>query len=243
MGVDNKKDSTKHIIYYDDVWKLDLRRCPNDCGGNGECRHGYCLCDDLWWGVDCGSYYCPMSNCTSLLDRHADWWTQDCNHCLGAGTCDGIPNPADPEGWATCKCDGGYKGMACDEFFCPSTEDVPTDEDEACNVPMGECTETIGKVSKIYEGEEPTCDCMPEYRVPNCQRKKCLGEIHFEDGTMVWCNGRGDCLDDGRCECHEAEEEGKTYSGLACERLIVDPAARHAFWTSVLLTIALWLIM
>lgn len=27
--------------------------CPNQCGGRGRCRMGFCQCDAGWWGLDC----------------------------------------------------------------------------------------------------------------------------------------------------------------------------------------------
>ncbi|MBN3325391.1 TENN protein, partial [Atractosteus spatula] len=36
-----------------------LRRCPNDCSGNGECDDGTCICEDGFTGIDCSKVMGP----------------------------------------------------------------------------------------------------------------------------------------------------------------------------------------
>ena len=54
---------TKNKSYFDgsllcpdieEFCKIFPPECPNGCNGNGFCREGECICDDLYFGEDCG---------------------------------------------------------------------------------------------------------------------------------------------------------------------------------------------
>lgn len=39
----------------------DIKRCPNECNGNGICDKGFCLCDATWTGEECNIKECPLA--------------------------------------------------------------------------------------------------------------------------------------------------------------------------------------
>ena len=66
-----------------------VRRCPNDCSGNGEClKGGFCKCYEGFIGYSCKDKACP-------------------GMCLGRGFCN--------EG--KCICKEGYGGPACEKVI------------------------------------------------------------------------------------------------------------------------------
>ena len=65
-----------------DVWLLDLDKCPNQCNDNGKCEYGRCICKNGYFGIDCSAQFCKNSFCINDLD---DWSYQKCFHCSGHG--------------------------------------------------------------------------------------------------------------------------------------------------------------
>eukprot|EP00955_Chlamydomonas_euryale_P073121 361620-Chlamydomonas_euryale.AAC.2 len=47
--------------------------CPNQCSGRGECREGFCKCDDGWYGTDCARRRAGTGVPTSGLEAQRPW--------------------------------------------------------------------------------------------------------------------------------------------------------------------------
>ena len=53
-----------HIV--GDMWQHHIDHCPKNCSNQGRCFHGYCYCDDGFYGIDCSNSTC-VCVCAGLL--------------------------------------------------------------------------------------------------------------------------------------------------------------------------------
>ncbi len=92
-----------------------------DCGANGTCVDGTCVCDNGWSGTNCSTSICDTVDCGP--NGSCDPATGDCNCNEGysganceINVCDGIDcgNGNCDTATGECICDEGYEGTNCD---------------------------------------------------------------------------------------------------------------------------------
>jgi len=190
----------------------DVKVCPGDCSGHGECKAGVCSCDYLWTGDACDQRACP-NNCSqhgscvrNVCECDEGWESFDCHMascpagCAGHGDCVG----------GKCQCYPGWSGPACTSPGCEGDcghglciggscvcqaawtgancdEFKASCTDEQCGWPKGHC------------GADGACVCEVGFFGPSCADVACLHN----------CSGHGLCTASG-CEC----EPG--WTGLDC---------------------------
>jgi len=143
--------------------------CPSLCNGHGRCDTGsrQCSCYNGFFGADCSLAECPKGHAwsdvaTAIDTAHAKV------ECSNRGLCD--------YNTATCVCDEGFEGQACERKTCPNK----------CNG-HGRCQSMAYFASlkdpgsgTVYEYEEIWdsdmmygCNCDPGYFGPDCSLKHC----------------------------------------------------------------------
>lgn len=111
-----------------------------DCGVNGTCVDGTCVCESGWSGVNCETSFCQSIDCGPN------------------GSC----NPATQ----ACDCNEGYSGINCEVNVCDAVDCGPNG---TCNTTTGECScdegyegpnceiEIREKYVGIYQGDMTPC--------------------------------------------------------------------------------------
>merc|ERR1711968_92034 len=110
----------------------EVKQCPNDCSGNGECAPGtlgICNCKPGWYGEDCGCSH-PCLNggvCSNGVCACAHGFRGvNCSHTICTNDCSqrGECRLADKEEYgttdATCACKIGFEGEDCSIRQCPN---------------------------------------------------------------------------------------------------------------------------
>jgi len=175
-----------------------------DCGANGTCSAGKCVCSADYYGNACqynctGAKTCNNSGACAPSPNDAPPTCTCIPNCSGA-TCEKCC-PIDSKGnvcsnngtckdSATCTCNPGFSGGAC-QYACP--------KDSSGNICAGHGTCDSTKTP-------PTCICSAGYRGPSCTIKcpaDSSGNICFNNGT---------CDTNGKCNCNQG------FSGNDCSQ-------------------------
>ena len=170
--------------------------CPFGCSGHGMCQDGLCVCDPGWAGVACADKLC-LNDCSG--HGTCNGGKCECQTGYAGDTCQFLGS-CSPEclygscvsmvdGNATCACDMGWQGIACDQRM--TSQSCP-----------GNCT---GHGTCQTNG---TCACDVGWYSPDCSDPLRMGvNVTCPNG----CNGHGACLLGGVCACDAG------YAGRGCE--------------------------
>ena len=182
------KDITMSVNSLNDLWQLNINRCPNNCSFHGSCEYGFCFCDPGFYGVDCSNISCPGEFC--YYDSRTN--EQICKHCCSAGythfdnetwvedarkvPCS-LTEPGEEngvcDGFGTCQCAPPYIGPDCSIRDCPHN----------CSF-NGYCS---------VEYPVSRCMCLPGYYGDHCQFKQCLNNCSYPNGVCNKITGKCRC--------------------------------------------------
>jgi hypothetical protein len=179
----------------------------HDCGANGQCEDGACMCFSGWGGPLCDVVVCP-SNCTSfehgtcslVVDGkgsrrnracvcHLGWKGEDCSEpdpcpksCSGNGKC----SSDDPDAIGRhCLCNKGWAGDYCEKkAVCPGVGKA-----QCGGAKRGKCVDGVCECNQGFSGE----GCMVSQP---CDKN---------------CSDNGECVG-GSCECFPG------WMGPACDK-------------------------
>ena len=173
-----------------------------NCGGNGICLAGKCICYPAFAGRSCeqsacsgscsGHGSCLFGGCTCDVGwsgPKCNVPTPHCPHdCSGHGRC-----PQDASRNGICQCDRGYTGADCSRPTCP------VGLSSAAAAVAGD--QHLGAVGAEIGGAAPcsghgrcdagTCVCAEGYAGHACEIALCVSS----------CHGHGHCASPGRCVC------------------------------------------
>lgn len=180
-----------------DLWVLHAHTCAANCSGNGVCSHGYCKCDQGYYGLDCSNVTCPGSMCGYDHDK-----SQHCTHCCYDTSADGRKIPCTLEddelmifagtsegvcdGFGSCQCAPPYIGEDCSILDCKHN----------CSF-NGYC---------MVEFPQAMCQCKDGHTGEYCQHVECLNNCSFPNGV---CN-----QDTGECQCRSSFPPHDTINAL-----------------------------
>ncbi len=209
----------------------EVDRCADDpCNGNGECNadDGSCTCNEGFTGFDCGrcaAGYGELSGGGCAAVACAE------DSCSGNGACSEVEAEEGGAWAASCACDAGYGGDACE--LCAegyaflgdgATCAALSCNDESCSG-KGTCTDTEGE-----DGWADSCECNEGWTGDDCG-ELAEGYVELSDGSAILhpctedpCNGHGRCSwNEGEalavttsCTCDEG------YVGDACDACDAD---------------------
>ena len=137
----------------------DPDHCPKNCSNHGRCFHGYCYCDDGFYGIDCSNSTCSQGLVRLLLgpsmgimwSLHVVWL------CCGAVSCPGTFCYMDTDSHRqVCHhcCHAGYSHTD-GEWYVEDHRKVP------CSLDL------IGEMHGICDGFG-NCQCAPPYMTRDC---------------------------------------------------------------------------
>lgn len=177
----------------------EMRECPNQCRGHGQCIGGQCYCLPGYSGEDCSIFSSNIELCA--------------NKCSGHGTCM----------LGMCYCEPGFGGASCNVTeTCP----IGRRNGQTC-AGHGECKYGRCYCGPGYTGEdcasrekcprgcsnngvcfEGKCLCTPGFTGDDCAVSSC-GGVTCENGAI--CHK-------GKCFCKSG------YTGDNCEHLVPEPS-------------------
>jgi hypothetical protein len=194
----------------------------HECGVNGMCVEGSCLCYKGWGGPLCNRVTCP-NNCTGIKygqcdvvaskkhghlrrkeqcvcqfgHKGADCSQPDpcpvgCNGALGQGNCSSTD---EADAFRHCVCVGGWQGVAC------QVKSPPGWNKHTCP-PPGDCGGP-GQ-GKCADGQ---CECETGWHGHGCLKK---------EGCLRNCTNHGSCVQ-GKCDCFLG------FTGSDCSQLSACP--------------------
>ncbi|MFC2036027.1 MauE/DoxX family redox-associated membrane protein [Chloroflexota bacterium] len=195
---------------------------PGVCSGHGTCvGTDNCQCDAGWTGLDCEfeevtHYYCNgiWQGDSSVCSTHGTCGNDGLctcaegysgSDCETIATCNDIPytdeNACGEHGTCTvdgqCVCEAGYYTadpltpceavLKCGDGYYL----IDGTDPEACNF-QGDC---------VFDnnGELGKCVCQDDFTGPTCQQPRMCNNVYSYESDV--CNGLGDCLADGLCDC------------------------------------------
>ena len=197
------KQTTYPTLVRNDMWRLGIHECVNNCSNHGVCEYGFCQCYDGYYGVDCSNISCPGDFCYYDVETRE----QHCQHCCHSGY-----NHTDGETWI----DGiGARKSPCNHVdFGPSNgicdgygtcQCAPPFLDDDCSIK--DCKDNCsfnGWCSVEYPISR--CMCNPGYYGEQCQYVQCLNNCSYPNG---YCDPNT-----GECTC----------------KLLRDPYSPHLLW-------------
>jgi len=195
---------------------------PGVCSGHGLCHAtNTCLCEDGWWGEDCGEGG-PDCECQDSCKGGCEWdkcsheWQFHCKsgwhgYCCNRKThwCDGIIETrhhdvcggnGDCVAQDVCQCDDTWTGQWCDEPDCdPSCIHGECVEGNQCSCETGwtgsRCDVPICDPDCVngfcYEPGE--CICDQGWKGSKCHKPICVPT----------CGDHGDCIAPDYCDCDD----------------------------------------
>ena len=220
------RDKTEETTTNSEFWQFNVNKCVSDCSDHGYCHHGFCICDNGYYGIDCSNSSCPGDYC--YYDEHSN--QQVCKFCCSgpfkwnnSGYDEYIPHQRKVScdsnhegeehgicnGRSVCQCTPPFIGEDCSIRDCPYNEDTESPFFNKKCSGNGWCS---------IEYPVSRCICNSMFSGDDCSGKLCLN-------NCSWPNG--DCVD-GKCICRDANNpynrfqllEGKwwrgTYGGDDC---------------------------
>jgi hypothetical protein len=206
-----------------DLWQYDINNCPHNCSLHGECRLGYCFCDDGFYGIDCSNTSCPGDYC--YYDEFTN--EQHCKHCCSAAHEFYAEDPDSPVGLSfkvdvvdryyeyrerKVQCDADHPGEEhgiCDGFgHCQCRPPFLGDDCSLLDCP-NRCS---GHGTCDLSYPHSRCVCDPKWENLDCSAKGCLNNCSYPNGV---CNN-------GRCACadimnpYNNTEKWARYEGEDC---------------------------
>eukprot|EP01006_Ploeotia_vitrea_P041892 TRINITY_DN66583_c14_g8_i1.p1 TRINITY_DN66583_c14_g8~~TRINITY_DN66583_c14_g8_i1.p1 ORF type:complete len:997 (-),score=462.54 TRINITY_DN66583_c14_g8_i1:1473-4430(-) len=194
-----------------------VRKCPNDCSGNGICQAGNCTCEAGYEGADCsvmrckdnchGNGKCKLGKCWcfpgfggSTCDKKVQCPKYAGLECAGHGTCS----------LGKCFCNPGFTGELCSEVAR-----CPRDCSNRGFCLHGQCFCPKGWGGKACDVRNGPASC-PNHCSGHgqCDQGKCMCDAGFYGADCAKevscpvgangeaCSGRGTCRN-GICECDE----------------------------------------
>ena len=158
--------------------------CPKDCSGRGQCVQGQCVCEGIFWGVDCAMQKsCPKGPGGQT--------------CSGHGVCD--------VQLAACECEKGWSGRACEAYSCVSGSiinvSLPVGEHllvESCSASSAYVSQTACswqiQPENLQDGDGQSAYLMASIQELEIESIGIGGYIHLYPG----CDGSEDCASE--CE-------------------------------------------
>lgn len=179
-----------HVL--DDMWRLGIHDCANNCSGHGDCRYGYCFCHPGYYGVDCSNISCPGDFC--YIENNV----QICQHCCQAGYNHSdhdvyvLDVPKVPCSHQTRRNDGsfGQSNGICDGFgTCQCAPPFVLDDCSVKDCPL-ECSH---RGSCSIEFPVSRCVCHPGYYGDACEFVHCLNNCSYPNGHCDVHSGTCTC--------------------------------------------------
>ena len=224
-------DITHGSVAKGDFWRYRLHECPHDCSGHGECRYGFCYCDNGYYGLDCSNISCPGDYCWYDPSTHL----QVCEHCCSAPHVhyDGEPYLPNIERTQCNSKVSGFKHGICDGFGTCLCQPPFTGLDCSIKGCVNNCS-YHGYCSEEYPVSR--CICNPGYTGTDCSVKLCLNNCSYPNGH---CD-----LTTGRCTCnllfhpYNRTLPWRRYQGMDCSYIIPFAAANDRFNAHLALLLA-----
>lgn len=197
----------------EEVATLPAEDFPCDCGPNGYCDRGSCLCTAPYHGLKC-----ELTGCASL-----------CGESLGRGFCNSLTGK--------CTCKRGYGGDKC-QYSCADCEPNYCLRDGLC---MDSVAAAPASVNCYFHGnrKDGTCNCDEGFCGEFCEEQNCVlcsGKGQHSDHGCVCiqgfsglnceiecperCSGHGTCVA-GICQCDN------NFSGPDCGLEACDQGTRQ----------------
>jgi len=179
----------------DEVAALPAEDFPCECGPNGHCEKGSCICTSPYHGLKC-----ELTGCSSL-----------CGESQGRGHCNSLTGK--------CSCKHDYGGEMC-QFHCPDCEANYCVRDGLC---MDSVAATPSSANCYLHGnrKDGSCRCEEGFCGEFCERQDCVycsGNGHYTESGCVCikgfsglsceiecpnqCSGQGECRA-GICQCED----------------------------------------
>jgi len=160
-----------------DECQFEMQCADPSCGGHGECKLGSCECASGWTGFACDV---PPKECPPCpADGECDRFTGKC-------MCGGLPCPAGGGG-------GGDKALGLLRLRGAAKAKAPV-----MDAPMPNCGSSQGRGS--YSDALGGCVCEGKYWGEECDKLHCP-DYNPADPSVLECNGRGLCSEEGLCLC------------------------------------------
>merc|ERR1711968_387553 len=181
--------------FCEDGWHGDnceIRTCPRNCLGRGNCVSGVCFCNPGWKGEDCSAPACKndcggpkRGVCVKSGQCYcmSGWEGPSClsrscpNDCSGHGVCNN----------GTCVCEGKFAGSRCDQVACLKVNGVQCAGNGQCVKGKcicklgfyGLCCDHIDCPEDCNDNGNCTasgvCECEPAFMGQSCARRHCNG--------------------------------------------------------------------
>jgi len=187
-------DLTQPVQVLDDMWRLGIHDCPNNCSMQGDCYYGYCRCYHGYYGSDCSNISCPGDFC--YYDENTN--EQKCQHCCQAAFNHSdddvyiLDIPKLPCSFSTQRLDGsfGESNGICDGFgTCQCSPPYIGDDCSIKDCPQN-CSHR-GYCS--IEFPVSRCLCHPGYYGDYCQYIHCLNNCSYPNGHCNHTTGLCTC--------------------------------------------------
>ena len=195
-GVEQKQttDHTFPSVVLDDMWRLGVHDCPNNCNNQGNCSYGFCQCHRGYYGADCSNISCPGDFCYVDQDTNE----QVCQHCCQAGYNHTdhdkyqVDVPRVPCTFASHRQDGsfGESNGICDGFG--TCQCAPPFINDDCSI--RDCDHNCSHRGHCsVEFPVSRCICDPGYYGKHCQYQVCLNNCSYPNGLCNHTTGLCTC--------------------------------------------------
>ena len=189
-----KTDNTFPSIVLEDMWRLGVHDCPNNCNGQGNCSYGFCQCHRGYYGADCSNISCPGDFCFVDPDTNE----QVCQHCCQAGFNHSdndkyqVDVPRVPCTFASRRQDlsFGESNGICDGFG--TCQCAPPFINDDCSI--RDCANNCSHRGHCsIEFPVSRCICDPGYYGKQCQYQVCLNNCSYPNGLCNHTTGLCTC--------------------------------------------------